>query len=79
MSVSGLFFCFVWIIVPSTPFSAAQVPPFVSELDFCLHCDSQGQSMDYVRALSMAVVLISSASTTGLFKCSEDVAAAPLS
>lgn len=62
LSMSDLFFCFIWDIVPSTPFSAAQVSPFVSELDICLHCESQGQSMDYVHALSMAMVLIPPAS-----------------
>lgn len=77
--MSGLFFCFIWNIVPSTPFSAAQVSPFVSELDFCLHCESQGQSIDYVHALSMAIVLISSASTSVLFKYSEVAAASPFS
>lgn len=65
--MSGLFFCSIWDIVPSAPLSAAQVSPFVSELDFCLHCESQGQSMDYVHVLSMAITLIPSASTNVLF------------
>lgn len=46
LSLCGLFFCFIWDIVPSTPLSSAPVSPFVSELDFCLPCESQGQSMD---------------------------------
>lgn len=77
VSVSDLFFCFIWYIVPSTPFSAAQVSPFVSELDICLHCESQGQSMDFVHALSMAVVLIPPASPVCWCKYSEIIAAAP--
>lgn len=67
LSLCGLFFCFIWDIFSSTPLTAAPVSPFVSELDFCLHCESQGQSLDYVDILSMVIRLILSTSTNMLF------------